>query len=103
MAFGFLGLKPDEFWRMTPREFIEMQDARLAEEDRTKTQRANEVCATIIGIRARRPPSMRQIHRNLTGKKVDLDDCADMLAESRARVERRRRKRRKEMADAGRD
>lgn len=69
-------------------QFQMMIEGRLEEDRRQRALAAARVCATIHGMRDKRP-SLRGIFNRLVGGKSIEDpnvEFADMLAESRARV-----------------
>lgn len=91
IAYGFLGLRPDEFWRLTPKEYELMVEGHLESRRAFNAQRAAEVCANVRGQREKRP-NLRNIFRSLMrepGRKQKLDPLDEqILRQSRARARR---------------
>ena len=66
MAYGPLGLKPAEFWKLTPVQFVLMQDGLLLQRKYEEQQRAK------VLYLLRYPAAMAQAQS--TGKNVSLID-----------------------------
>jgi hypothetical protein len=85
-AFGYLNLKPDEFWHLTPREFRNMMDGFSKRQD-IEWQRTAQLASWVISPHAgKKTPTADKLLGRDNGKQrqrkvVSIEEKRSTLAE----------------------
>ena len=89
IAFGSLGLTPDEFYRMTPAEFDAACIGLRNEKKEWLMVEARKMNYTLVG-KVKHPPKPAKIYRELTGEPIDdgKDGTGEELLQSMAATAR---------------